>query len=112
MSPFRKGSELRSVADSKVFIDLGIANLPEEVSSSTIHLMRPCDEKDLRHIKRYVTSGASVILDLSVYKGDADLVKRVVLDAIASTGIVPMAIGSDAWLLASKSIVVESHGKV
>ncbi|MBR7124149.1 MAG: hypothetical protein IKC93_04695 [Candidatus Methanomethylophilaceae archaeon] len=112
MSPFRKGSELRSVADSKVFIDLGVMDLPEDTCASTIHIMRPNGEKDLRHIRKHVLSGSSLILDMSDYSGDADLAEKVILDATRSVGIAPIRVGVDSWLLASKGLIVEHHGKV
>ena len=107
MSPFRRKSDLGTGADEPVFIDLGLATLHDVDERTRIRVVVADEEKDLRPIKRWVSSGAVVVADLSSLSGDIQVAEAIIRDAGESTEGVVRKVGTDSWIVVPGNIVVE-----
>lgn len=108
----RRRSDLKSLGGRKVFIDLGSINLHEEDDRTKVRVIVPEDEMGLGPLKRWLSSGIIVVVDLSAYSGDFDIVGRVIREMADAAGAVACATGTDSWVLTPKGVVLEVQKKV
>ena len=85
MSIFRKSSSA-SGSERTVFIDLANYPVKEQLDDKRIKVMRPAELADLRSIKSYILSRMTLLIDLTGYSGDGDIVFNMVRDAVAECG--------------------------
>lgn len=107
MSPFRKRTDPKADAGEPVFIDLGLATVHDADDRTRVRIVRADEDKDLRHVRRWVSSGALVIVDLSSYSGDFQVAEAILREVEGSTQGVARKVGSDTWIVVPGNVIVE-----
>ena len=107
MSPFRRKSDLRSVAGDPVFIDLGTYVVPEGDRVRRTHIVRISDEGDLDQLNGLTQTGDTMVLDLSEYHGDTAVAEDIVMGTTSSSDSVLYKINANVWIIAPDGSITE-----
>lgn len=107
MSPFRRKSDLRSVAGDPVFIDLSTYAVPEGEKVCRMHIVRISDEGDLDELRALLQTGDTTVLDLSEYSGDTAAVEDAVTDVTSSSDSALYKVNSNVWLISTDGSVTD-----
>ena len=81
-----KKSSSQSATARPVFIDLADYPVSDQAGDKRIKVLRPSELADLKSIKSYILSRMTVIIDLTGYSGDTDIVFSLVRDGVGECG--------------------------
>lgn len=107
MCPTRRGSQLKSPGETPVFIDLGLVAIREPDNRTRVRIVTAGDEKGLRNVKKWVASGAIVVVNLSIFSGELSVAEAIIREAENAVEGVARKVGTDAWILVPGNVVVE-----
>ena len=85
MSLLKKSSSQSGNA-RPVFIDLANYPVDDRADDKRMKVLRPSELADLKSVKSYILSRMTLIIDLTGYSGDTDIVFSLVRDGVGEGG--------------------------